>query len=69
MNYLIKALLSLFLIGCLTSNSYTQDKMNILKITIEGKKYEQLSLKVTLDKEQSCLVDGLSQNTITGNKK
>jgi len=46
----------------LTSNAYSQEKNNTLKIKIEGKTYEQLSLKVILDKEQSYKVDGLSQN-------
>jgi len=51
MNFIMNAFISLALVLCLSTNTFSQEKNNTLKIKIEGKTYEQLSLKVILDKE------------------
>jgi len=62
MNLLSKALISISLIVCLTSNIYSQERNNILKIKIEGMKYEQLCLRIGLDNGKLLAIDGQSQN-------
>ncbi|MCX6220436.1 MAG: thioredoxin-like domain-containing protein [Bacteroidia bacterium] len=62
MNLLIKALISISLIVCLTSNIYSQEKNNILKIKIEGMKYNQLCLRIGLDNGKLLAIDGQSEN-------
>jgi len=62
MYFLTNALITISLIVYLTSNVYSQEKGNVLKIQIKGKKYEQLSLKIILDEEKSFKVEGQSQN-------
>lgn len=62
MKFLIKALISISLIVYLTSNVYSQETNNILKIKIEGKKYEQLCLRIGLDDGKLCAFDGKSEN-------
>ena len=62
MNFSTTALITSILILHLTSSVYSQEKNNILRINIEGKKYEQLSLKIILDEEKSFKVEGQSQN-------
>lgn len=62
MKFLIKALISISLIVCLTSNVFSQEKDNVLKIKIEGKKYEQLCLRIGLDDGTLCAFDGMSEN-------
>lgn len=62
MKFLIKALISISLIVCLTSNVFSQGKDNVLKIKIEGKKYEQLCLRIGLDDGTLCAFDGMSEN-------
>jgi len=62
MNFVINALITLGLVLCLTANGCSQEKNNILKIKIEGMKYDQLSLKIALDEEKLLFLDGQSGN-------
>lgn len=46
----------------LTSIGYSQEKNNIVKIKIEGMKYDQLCLRIGLDDGKLLAIDGQSKN-------
>lgn len=45
-----------------SSNGYSQEKNNILKIKIKGMKYDQLCLRIGLDNGKLLALDGQSKN-------